>query len=245
MTMFDIDNVIKSPVLCDPWEHQVIENFFQKSDFGKIIFASQKLEQIYKNEIITADRCLSVAEVYEFIGEEVFDIILEANRSLLDNIEPIVKNFSNFRKFQQYISFPSFHILPPCTDWQKIHDESTDKTVSIVVYLHPESSTGTALYKSNNRESESKEIKWQQNSAMLFCGQKETTWHDFCSRENSRVTLNFFLRTTETTEMLDEDDRYSWTFSNGLKTYIPKSLPDEKLNILISGYLFRKVKNGL
>lgn len=245
MDMFDIDNVINSPVLNNPWKHQVIKNFFQKEDFEKIILASQKLEQIYKNEIITADCCLSIAEVYEVIGEEVFDIILEANRILLDNIELIVKNFSSYRKFEKYISFPSFHILPPYTNWQKIHDESSDKTVSIVVYLYPELSTGTTLYKNNDRNSHSKEINWQQNTSMLFCGQKETTWHDFCSRENSRVTLNFFLRTTETTELSDEGSRYSWTFSNGLKTYIPKSLPEDKLKILTSGYLFRKVENGL
>lgn len=243
--MFDIDNVIGSPVLSNPWQHQLIENFFQKENFEKILVASKKLEEFYKNDLITADRCLSVTEVYDIIGDDAFNIVLEANRCLLDNIENIVKNFSSYRKFEEYISLPSFHILPSCTDWQKIHDESSDKTVSVVVYLYPEASVGTILYKKNSRNSESKEISWQQNSAMLFCGVKEITWHDFCSRENSRVTLNFFLRTTQSTELVDEGDRYSWTFSNGLKTYIPKSLPKEKLEIISSGYLFRKIPNGL
>jgi len=245
MAMFNIDNVINSPVLIEPWQHQIIKDFFRKEDFDKILLASQNLEEVYKNNLITADNCLSIAEVYDIIGEEVFDIILEANRSFLDNIESIVKNFSNYRKFNEYISFPSFHILPSNTDWQKIHDESLDKTVSIVVYLYPEQSVGTTLYKKNDRNSLSKEVNWEQNSAMLFCGQKETTWHDFCSRDNTRVTLNFFLRTTESTELFDEGQRYSWTFSNGLKTFIPKSLPKEKLKLLTSGYLFRKIQNGL
>jgi hypothetical protein len=241
MGMFNIDNVIKSPIKFDPWEHQIIKDFFQKKDFEKVIVASKKLEEIYKDKKITASDCLSIAEVYDIIGDEVFDIILEANRSLLENIESIVKNFSSHRRFEEYISFPSFHILPPYTDWQKIHDESSDKTVSVVVYLYPELSVGTTLYKKDNRTSKSKEINWRQNSAMLFCGKEATTWHDFCSRENPRVTLNFFLRTIQTTELFDEGDRYSWTFGNGLKTYVPKSLPKEKLKTLTSGYLFRKL----
>jgi hypothetical protein len=239
MVMFNIDNLVSSPILDHPWRHQCIENFFQLSDFEKVKISAMKLEKNYKDKLITADNCLSLAEVYDDIGEEVFDIILEANRKLLDNIESIVKNFPNHNKFKQYISFPSFHILPPNTDWQKIHDESSDKTISVVVYLYPENSVGTTLYKENNRNSNNKEIPWRQNSAMLFCGQSGVTWHDFCSRENPRVTLNFFLRTTNDLELQSESDRYVWTFGNGLKTFVPKNIPKEKLKLLTNGVLFR------
>jgi hypothetical protein len=239
MDMFNIDNLVNSPILDDPWRHQCIEKFFQEADFKKVKFAATKLEQLYKDKLITADNCLSLAEVYDVIGEEVFNIILEVNKKLLDNVESIVKNFPKHNKFKQYISFPSFHILPPNSDWQKIHDESSDKTVSVVVYLYPENSVGTTLYKSNSRNSENKEIPWKQNSAMLFCGQSGVTWHDFCSRENPRVTLNFFLRTINDIELQSEGDRYVWVFGNGLKTFIPKNIPEEKLKLLTSGVLFR------
>ena len=239
MVMFDIDNLVKSPVSDDPWRHQCIENFFQQTDFDKIKFAAIKLGKIYKDKFITSDNCLSLAEVYDIIGEEVFNIILEANRKILDNVDSIVKNFSNYNKFKQYISFPSFHILPPNSGWQKIHDESSDKTVSIVVYLYPEISVGTTLYKENNRNSKNKEIPWKQNSAMLFCGQSGVTWHDFCSRETPRITLNFFLRTINNLELEESNDRYAWTFGNGLKTFIPKNIPKEKLQLLTSGILFK------
>jgi hypothetical protein len=239
MVMFDIDNLVNSPIFNNPWRHQYIENFFRQADFEKVKIAATKLEHFYKDKLITADNCLSLAEVYDTVDEEVFDIILEANRKLLDNIELIVKNFPNHNKFKQYISFPSFHILPPNSDWQKIHDESSDKTVSIVVYLSPEISIGTTLYKENDRNSENKEIPWKQNSAMLFCGQKGVTWHDFCSRENPRVTLNFFLRTINDLELEVEENRYVWIFGNGLKTFVPKNIPKEKLKLLTSGVLFR------
>jgi hypothetical protein len=243
--MFNIDNVLLSPIIQHPWKHQIIENFFDTTDFEKIYNASKRLQEKYKDITITASECLSLAEVYDIIGDDVFSIILDANRKLLDNIEKIVEPYPNHNRFVNYISLPSFHILPPFTDWQKIHSEAEDKTVSIVVYLYPDTSTGTALYQENNRESFVKEIDWKPNSSMLFCGEKNVTWHDFCSRENPRVTLNFFLRTAPSTELLDEGDQYSWTFGNGLKTYIPKSLPQKKLRTLTDGYLFRKVKDGL
>jgi hypothetical protein len=243
--MFDIESLFNSPILVEPWRHQIIENFFQEEDFKKINLAVIRLETAYKDRLITADECLSIAEVYDIIGEEVFDIISEANRKLLDNIKLITKNFPKHNKFEKYISVPSFHILPPQTPWQKIHDESSDKTVSIVVYLYPKNSVGTTLYKENNRNSKNKEIKWKQNSAMLFCGQAGVTWHDFCSREQPRVTLNFFLRKPQSEKLYNDNDRVYYVFDNGMKTYIPKSLPKSKFKLITGNYFFRNIKDEL
>lgn len=237
--MFNIDNVINSQVLKSPWLHQVIDNFFAPEDFEKVSTAAKTLQETYKEQLITADDCLSIAEVYDSIGEEVFNIILEANRKLLDNIEQLVKPYPNHYRHTEYVSFPSIHILPPNTDWQKLHDEAKDKTISIVVYLDPEISVGTTLYQSNDRNSLSKEIEWKPNTAMLFCGEDNVTWHDFCSRENTRLTLNYFIRTLESPTLTDAGDRFCWTFGNGLKTYIPKSLPSDKLELITSGFLYR------
>jgi hypothetical protein len=237
--MFNINNVINTPVLNDPWKHQIIDNFFSNDQFDKLSTAAKALELAYTGKVVSADDCLSLAEVFEIIGEEVFDIILEANRSLLDNIELITTNFPNHRQFKEYISFPSFHILPPNTPWQAIHDEAEDKTVSIVVYLCPAVSIGTTLYKSNNRDSEFKEVPWRPNTGMLFCGEEGVTWHDFCSKENPRVTLNFFLRTIKDRKLVEQENNYVWEFSNGLKTYIPKTLSKSKLEILTGEELFR------
>jgi hypothetical protein len=243
--MFNIDNLLNSPIIIDPWRHQIIKNFFQEDDFKKINLAAIKLETVYKDRLITADACLGIAEVYDIIGEEVFDIILEANRKLLDNIKLITKNFPKHNKFKKYISVPSFHILPPQTPWQKIHDESLDKTTSIVVYLYPKHSVGTTLYKENNRNSKNKEIEWEQNSAMLFCGQQGVTWHDFCSREHPRITLNFFLRKPYSENFYDDIDRVYYMFDNGMKTYIPKSLPETKFKLITENYFFKNIKDEL
>ena len=239
--MFNIDNILNSKLLTEPWNHQYIDRFFEEEEFQKIQESSKILQEYYKDQIITANDCLNLAQVLDCIGDEVFDIILESNRKILDNIENIIKFYPNHNRYDDYISFPSFHILPPETDWQKIHDESKDKTVSIVVYLYPENSTGTSLYKNKDRGSFVKEIEWKSNSAMLFCGEEDVTWHDFCSKENPRVTLNYFIRTLKSKEFDQDDTNYIWTFGNGLKTFIPKNISKERLDMLSGGILFRKL----
>jgi hypothetical protein len=222
-----------STVLESPWRHQIVENFFD--NFECIKQASCILEQKYSDTIVSAENCLSLFEVYDDIGKECFDIISDVNISLLKNLKEIVSPFLNYRKFQEYISIPSFHILPANTQWQKIHDEAEDKTISIVVYLYPENSVGTTLYANNSRDSYHVEILWKQNSAMIFCGEKNVTWHDFRSLDRSRVTLNFFLRSCKNISTSETADNYEIKFDNGLVTYVPKHLPDEVLDILFTG----------
>lgn len=235
-----IENVLNSPILTDPWLHQIIDSFFDETDFEKIWDASKRLQEAYKDKTITANDCLTLAEVLDVIGDDVFDIVLKTNIEILDHITEITQQYPNHYRHNEYISFPTFHILPPNTDYQKIHDESNDKTISIVVYLYPTNSTGTLLYKSNDRNSLIKEIEWKPNRAMLFCGENNTTWHDFYSREYPRVTLNYFVRTIHSKKLMEEGNKYYWTFGNGMKAYIPKDIPKEKLKILTES-VFRKI----
>lgn len=211
--------ILKNDVILEPWKHKIIDNFFEITDFEKISLAANKLHKKYEGQLITADTCLSLAEAYDDIGEDVFNIILDTNKEILENIENIVKPFSA-RMYTEYVSLPSFHILPPNSGWQLVHDEALDKTISIVVYLWPDNSVGTAMYKNSSRESLVKEITWKTNTAMLFCGESNVTWHDFGSRENPRVTLNFFIRTFKSQH--EDENNFVWTFGNGLKTLLPK-----------------------
>jgi hypothetical protein len=233
--MFNISNVLNSKIEVEPWRHQIVNNFF--NDFELITTASKKLLEHYNNQVITADSCLSVGQVYNIIGDEVFDIIMESNRSLLDNAENIFSNFPNHRRFNQYISIPTFHILPSNLPPQKVHDEAYDKTASIVVYLYPEHSVGTAFFKTQNRDSFVRELEWKPNRAMIFCGEENVTWHDFYSKENPRITLNYFLRELTSLEIAETDTDFYWAGVSGPRTLIPKSLPVEKIKHLTSGAL--------
>jgi hypothetical protein len=215
----------------EPWTHIVIDDFFEPTDFDKISVACAKLQEEYKHKIVTADSCLSFAEVYDTIGGDVFDIILKSNRTLLDSIE----QYPVHRRFEQYVSFPTFHILPPNVPPQKVHDEALDKSISVVVYLYPSNSVGTALFKSQSRDSFIKEVEWKPNRAMIFCGHENVTWHDFYSREEPRVTLNYFVRKLTSTNFSEEDGKYFLTGMEGPKTYMPKHLVER----LTTGILFK------
>jgi len=233
--MFDADNIIQSPIFDDPWRHQIISNFFNKEDFKKIEIAAAKLLEKYKDTVITSGDCLSFAQVYETIGDDVFDIIFKSNRSILDNMQSIVDQFPNHRRFKNYISIPTFHILPPNVAPQKVHDEAYDKTASIVVYLYPTTSVGTAMFRSQDRDSFVKEIEWVPNTGMMFCGEKNVTWHDFYSKDVPRVTLNYFLRKLDDQALAETQDNYYWKHLEGPITYVPKSLPADKLKLTLTG----------
>jgi hypothetical protein len=233
--MLNVNNIIQSPIIDDPWRHQIISNFFNESDFKKIEIAASKLSERYKGTVITSGDCLSFAHVYDIIGSEVFDIIFESNRTILDNMKDIIKQYPNHRQFNNYISIPTFHILPPNVAPQKVHDEAYDKTASFVVYLYPTNSVGTAMFRTQDRDSFVKEIEWSPNTGMLFCGEQNVTWHDFYSKDMPRVTLNYFLRQLNDQELSETRDHYYWKHLEGPITYIPKSLPADKLKLTLTG----------
>ena len=237
--MFDIDNLINSQVDLDPWRHQIVDKFFSKDHFDKIEKAAKDLLMAYNGQYITANNCLTIAQVYDTIGQEVFDILLEINSIILDNIDRIVLNYPNHRKFIRYASIPTFHILPKNFGPQKIHDESYDKTCSIVVYLYPNMSIGTAFFKGSTQDTFVKELEWKQNRGMIFCGEKHVTWHDFYSRDNPRVTLNFFIRELKHINIEERNESKCITGIDGPQVTIPNSLPDNVIERLFSGVLFK------
>ena len=89
--MFNIDNILNSPLLIDPWKHQYIDTFFNQDDFEKIYIDSKKLQNKYKNQKIISNDSLSLAEVADFISNDVFNIIIESNTQILNNIENITE----------------------------------------------------------------------------------------------------------------------------------------------------------
>jgi hypothetical protein len=232
-----ISNITNSQLIDYPWRHQVINNFFTKEDFIEIEAACQRLMDHYKDTAITGHDCLTIAQVYDIIGDNAFNIILDSNRQMLEHMEEIVRNFPKHRTFSKYFSIPTFHILPSNYGPQKIHDEAYDKVSSLVVYLYPESSVGTAFFSDSTQESFVKELEWEQNKAMLFCGEEKTTWHDFYSKENPRVTLNYFIRELRSDEIAETDSYMYFKGVDGPKTIIPKSLPDRIIKSLTSGAL--------
>ena len=60
----------------------------------------------------------------------------------------------------------------------KIHEDSPNKLLSIVIYLSPKKNVGTILY-SDNKGSDRTEVKWVQNRALIFARKEDITWHSY------------------------------------------------------------------
>ena len=85
----------------------------------------------------------------------------------------------------------------------KILDElapkkTVNKLLSGVIYLKPESNTGTIIYKNKKGENPN-EIKWKKNRALFFSRTEETSWHNYKGDgKNNRIVLVYNLMTTNT-----------------------------------------------
>lgn len=238
--MFDVDNLLNSPLIPDPWRHQIISEFFNKEDFRIVSEGMNKLLATLDKDTTYEDSTgITILEAKDIIGEECFNIILASNEILLDNISKITEKYPNHHSYSSFYSLPKFHILKPnCTIG--LHDEAIEKTCSIVVYLSPEDNVGTALHTANSAESFVKEIPWQVNNAMLFCGEQNVTWHNFYSNHNQRVTLNYFIQYNFMNSMETTDTSYILTSLTGKKMTIPKSEKTDQIAKYISmGYLVR------
>jgi hypothetical protein len=76
-----------------------------------------------------------------------------------------------------------------------VHDEKTEKVLSVISYLSPLYNTGTIIYDENKVFNHI--ITWKQNRAMAMCGLDGVTWHDVMQTEPtdspSRITIDYFL----------------------------------------------------
>ena len=106
-------------------------------------------------------------------------------------------------------------------------------------HLYPEKSIGTAFFKGSTQDTFVNELEWKQNKGMIFCGEKNVTWHDFYSRDNPRVTLNFFIRELRHITIEEYNGSKFFTGVDGPKISIPISLPDNIIERLLSGVLFK------
>ena len=204
--MFDVSNVVSSPLITHPWRHQIIEEFFTPADF-EIISAgvNQLLTTLDPNAVYENKTGINIVDAKDILGKECFDILLDSNEKLLDSISAITSNYPNHRRFDSVMSLPKFHILPPNFSLT-IHDEAYDKACSVVVYMSELENSGTAIYSKNSLDSIVAKVPWKQNRSLLFCGEQNVTWHSFRSNNNQRVTLNYFIQKNVTAEVEINDN---------------------------------------
>lgn len=207
--VLDIDNIRKSPVLAEPWEHKIIDNFFPQDVFEKIREVAIDLSNRFT--IPEKTNPMWLHEVLKQGGDsKTVDTIIDATDDILANIEDIMSDFTHYQKSAQgYYAMPKFGISGKGFNYP-VHTESNHKVLLFVIYMFPENDIGTSLYKNQEESSLYKSVEWKPNRAFMMAPQsKDITWHNWSSSINpSRTTLNIFCEKLEvlSTSMLNSGD---------------------------------------
>ena len=71
----------------------------------------------------------------------------------------------------------------------KIHEDSANKLLSVVIYLYPKKNIGTILY-SDKLGNDKTIVDWVQNRALIFAREEGVTWHSY---QGNGVSTRFAL----------------------------------------------------
>jgi hypothetical protein len=216
--MINLDNILTSPNVADPWEYKIVDNILPDDTYAKIVNESDKLHQFLRNSPSNQDGIWMFKAKEYGVSQEVIDIILNINGVLLKNAEKLLSQFDQKTRSKiGYFSIPRIgycNVDTPC----EIHDdgESLDKSLIMVIYLSPKKSNGTKMYLDNNADTFVKEIEWVENRAFIFCPIKDVTWHAFEGSDEPRLTLLFYYERIEDASYINNlsSEQMSWFYEN-------------------------------
>jgi hypothetical protein len=188
-----IKKILDEPIINDPWPHQIIADLLDPTLFNKVEQQCQKLLllsndyfQLYQKDFEKYN--LDLKDEVGGISEAIF-----SNYESIIQLYPYYRDSKNLRKKRMDIHL---NISPPLPFRHSIHDELPDKVLSIALYIAPTLNKGTLMYTDNDEKTLVKTVPWKPNSAFIFCGKNQSTWHSFESDDtNNRITLNCFIRT--------------------------------------------------
>lgn len=169
---------------------KVIDNFLDLEDLNKLI---SSINQENTNEIKVFHN--KINSKYEIMESSL-------NQDFIKNLQK--KYFPKALKILQELSpekvklydFSDFTLI--ITDKNKkfpIHDDTPDKLLSGVVYLHPEKNSGTKFFDNQKGDNE-RSIDWKINRGVFFSRIERKSWHSYESNgDTNRITLVFNLKT--------------------------------------------------
>tara|TARA_B100000035_G_C20886808_1_gene503059 strand:+ start:128 stop:745 length:618 start_codon:yes stop_codon:yes gene_type:complete len=201
------------------FRHDVIDNFLLDNDLNELISIDlkkvhDKEKKVYHNRIFKNGVIESSC-----IKKETILRLHENYHSMAINI---LKKFAP-KKIDLY-EYSDFHIVISGKNHSfPIHSDTPNKLLSGVIYLKPDTNTGTTLYSSDKKET--LEIKWKKNRALFF-SRTENTPHSYKSDGvSNRVTLIYNLMTTDIKGVCKIE-----------KKFYPFILIKEKINKILSKF---------
>ena len=163
-----------------PWPHLVVENYYSDEVFD--VLRSEAKRFVKGNvDVTTRKQAFAMPE-----NQTLRDCI--SSRPLT---EDMLLQFPQYREYDSLRLFWEVNFLMGPRRYP-IHDESSRKVLSCVVYVDPDENSGTNLYDEDKRNP--KEIAWKPNTALIFPAIDGVTWHDYsCPKGSYRITVNQFL----------------------------------------------------
>ena len=124
------------------------------------------------------------------------DLLTKLNKKYLEKGISILKELNEEKV--SLIDYSDFTIIKTKKNKKfPIHDDTFNKLLSGVVYLHPENNVGTIFYNTKNGKDKNV-IEWKINRAVFFSRIERETWHSYeADNVNDRITLIFNLMTNE------------------------------------------------
>jgi hypothetical protein len=163
----------------EPWPHIIINDFYDYKLFESMRTELKQyaMDNVRKQQVIVTD-----------LSSLPNTLVCIASRPITDDY---IKLFPEHRSYDKLV--PKHEISFCVGDFEyPIHDEWSEKILSAVTYIFPDTGIGTILYDINKQYHYTAD--WKPNSTLIFPGITNKTWHNYKSTAGSiRITQNTFL----------------------------------------------------
>jgi hypothetical protein len=221
--------IVGGQILQEPWPHQIIEQTIDQKSFEVLKTIPRFLltkENIQKNsflkEKIFFDARTSpggaVLDILDLIkcgvSEDVVEVLFDVAQDFLKLSKSILDRYPNSRKPspEQEVFVQANINLDFPYNWFPPHDDVSRKIITFIVYLSPENNIGTILHSIESEDDVQKIVEWKPNSSILFCPEKDVTWHSFKASDKLRVVCAFFIEVN-----VESRPIFEYNFSSGKK----------------------------
>lgn len=215
--LLNLDAILNCEVKKNPWQYKIIDDIIEKSTFDKLKESTLQLSKIKKDNEFYSDGIWPNEFNFFKLSDEIYDIVLTCSSEFLSVKEKLLCQFNPFLESKiGYYNIPKFNYSINKKE-SSIHDEGTTKTLALIIYLIPENTLGTKLYKTKNKDSFVTEIPWKENRGFLMCTEPGKSWHGYTNNGQPRYTLNLYYEKLESLSDIKNNntiERSLWFLNN-------------------------------
>ena len=186
---------------------KVIDDFLEKEDY----------EKIKKLKIHTSSNKKFAIYHGKIVGDKILESSIDNNLLLSlnkyhDKAINILKELCP-EKVKLY-DYSDFVIIVTNKNARfPFHDDTPNKLLSGVIYIHPEQNKGT-IFSNDKKGKEKKTISWKQNRAVFFSRRERETWHAYEGDGiNNRLALVYNLNSNRIKEVYKAEKK-NYFFGN-------------------------------